>query len=780
MCEPNNMDYQSGIDIRTHIETLGKHKGFILVFFFSAALASLGSTYFVSERYQAATTIFYRPLDVSLLRQKEIETFGARTPTAPFKVISQTLRDAVRNEAVLRPVVEALKLDQEIEVEYDTWYERWYEKTKTFIKDRLKDLWQLLKYGRLVEQDPKVAAITGLSENVDIVTNRDSYIHVLKAKDKYPQRAARIVDLAGQGMVDWLRKQQQRQTEERVRQLEQRVTAKQAQILDLQDRRKKLLEDNDLVSISEETARALSNFYEMQLEDVRIRAQIQKKEREVAEYEQRTGGKANTYVQSEDIKNMRSAKTFGEIELEGLKAESSFMASSLKDLEDRLAKLPLLQQRLDMLDLQIASATREHEHLKDLYIEASAQITPAQSETRVLHAAAVPSAPVQPIKVYHVGLTALLSLFFAAGLAYLMDFVRSGPSNSLTKGKGDGNASQASTLAAVSKELRQTSQALKEFAREMAAEGGSLFLRRRDSLILAQSLDPGHAPAAIPLPLRKGSVFEQVMATGQPVLIEDIEHKVGVHSSGWKGYRDNSLLAFPLSSRTGETIGVVSLHNKAGGHFTQQDKERGIELQASKLSILAPSFEALAASLAQKVTEPVTDKVVGLGPKAFHLDEFAESLDAEGGSLFLRRQEELVLAQSLDPGHAPAAIPLPLRNGSVFERVMDAKEPLLIRNIGDGAEVQLSGWTGYKDRSSLVFPLVDESGEIAGIVSLHNKRSGPFTEKDKQRGVGLLAARISDKAPRRGMHPILRYPIIIACGAILAALVFYLLSKIGY
>ncbi|MHC4621843.1 MAG: GAF domain-containing protein, partial [Planctomycetota bacterium] len=554
-------------------------------FCFSAVLASLGLTYFVSEKYQAATTIFYRPMEVSLLRQKETESFGAPVPFAPFRVISQTLRDAVKNEAVLRPVVEALKLDEEIEVVWDTWYERWYHKSKSFIKARLLNLWELLKYGRLIEEEAKLKAIKRLRKNIDIETTKDSYIHILKVKDKYPQRAAKIVDRAGQVMVDWLRKQQQRQTEERVRQFEQRVASKQAQILDLQEQRKKLLEDNDLVSLSEETIRALSNLYEMRLEDIRIGAQIQKKEKEIAEYEQGIRAKPSGYVQSEDIKNMRSAKLFGEVELKGLKAESSFMASSVKDLEDHLAKLPSLQQRLEMLELQIASATREHEHLKDLYTEASAQVMPAQSETRVLHMAVVPSAPVQPIKVYHVGLTAVLAVLFATGLACVLDFLGTADDSG---GKSPDTRRMESPAPSSSGIFERASDILKELARDMNAEGGSIFLQQRKSLVLAHSLDPGHAPATIPLPPRKGSVFEQVMTSGQPVLIEDIARKDGVYSSGWKDYRDNSLLAFPLSGQTGKTVGIVSLHNKARGPFTQQDKERGTELLASQIAAETP------------------------------------------------------------------------------------------------------------------------------------------------------------------------------------------------
>jgi len=191
-------------DVQKFMEILAKRKVFILVFFLSATLTSLGLTYIVSERYQAAITILYHPAEASLLKLRERESFGAPVPFAPFSVISQTLRDAVRNNAVLQPVVEKLHLDQKIEVEYSTWYKRWYHKTKGFVKVLLGDAWQLLKHGRLIEEDPKIAAIRSLRENINIATTSDSYIHILIVKDKFPARAAKIVDLAGREMVKWL------------------------------------------------------------------------------------------------------------------------------------------------------------------------------------------------------------------------------------------------------------------------------------------------------------------------------------------------------------------------------------------------------------------------------------------------------------------------------------------------------------------------------------------------------------------------------------------------
>jgi PAS domain S-box-containing protein len=116
---------------------------------------------------------------------------------------------------------------------------------------------------------------------------------------------------------------------------------------------------------------------------------------------------------------------------------------------------------------------------------------------------------------------------------------------------------------------------LEEFAQNMAAEGGSLFLREREALVLVHSLDPGHAPGTITLPLRKGSIFEQALNAGEPVLIANIHQESDVEPSGWKGYKDGSLLVFPLQDDAGMVVGVLSLHNRTASSFTRQDQDLG-------------------------------------------------------------------------------------------------------------------------------------------------------------------------------------------------------------
>jgi PAS domain S-box-containing protein len=122
------------------------------------------------------------------------------------------------------------------------------------------------------------------------------------------------------------------------------------------------------------------------------------------------------------------------------------------------------------------------------------------------------------------------------------------------------------------------------------------------------------------------------------------------------------------------------------------------------------------------------------------LEKVARSMGAEGGSVYLREDDRLVLAHSLDPGHAPAVIPMPINANSVLGRIMEKAEAVLISDAASSDGLMLSGWSGYRDESLLALPLTGENNKIIGILSLHTKQQPPFTPQDRDVGRILLAA----------------------------------------
>jgi PAS domain S-box-containing protein len=112
------------------------------------------------------------------------------------------------------------------------------------------------------------------------------------------------------------------------------------------------------------------------------------------------------------------------------------------------------------------------------------------------------------------------------------------------------------------------------------------------------------------------------------------------------------------------------------------------------------------------------------------LERVATLMAAEGGNLFLCQEQGLELVATLEPGMAPTVLPFPLREGSVFDYAYRERRPVLAEDIRNAPDFALSGRDMYRDDSFIVFPLIDEANDVVGLLSLHNKKSPPFTHQD--------------------------------------------------
>lgn len=125
------------------------------------------------------------------------------------------------------------------------------------------------------------------------------------------------------------------------------------------------------------------------------------------------------------------------------------------------------------------------------------------------------------------------------------------------------------------------------------------------------------------------------------------------------------------------------------------------------------------------------------------LKEFSQHMKAEGGSIYLKKINGLHLLHSIEGNHATTFIPFPLPENSVFDRAVKAKKPVLQNNLGAGDPVTQSGWEGYKNTSVLVFPIQDETGDLAALITFHDRVSPPFKEQDIEIG-NILASYIGE------------------------------------
>lgn len=408
--------------------------GFICVFSFSSALSALGMTYVVSAKYEATTTLSYRPQEVTQMKPQEQKSFGAPVPMAPFKVIYQTLQALIKNQSLLRQLVLEFGLNvAEPRIYEGPFYYVWYRKAKDFLLDTGEDIIMVLKYGRVIKKDSVQEAMEKLAKNIKI-GNKESYVFYISIRDKNPQRAAALADRLADRLIDWLRDQDREPGEQKRDQLLDLREKKTSEIASIQSELKQLLAENHVASVQLEIEHVADQMAKLEMNLTQVDGDIQLHRAKLAIIREKletkktvadlmeTPGESTARLKPDDLKRLASERVIEEVELDGLEAKRRSLGSSINSLEKRRARLPALQMRREELKLHLENAERDLTQLNDSYQEANVRATGRASEGERLHPAAVPSTPVSPIKLYHVALSFFLALLVSTGLVYVLSY----------------------------------------------------------------------------------------------------------------------------------------------------------------------------------------------------------------------------------------------------------------------------------------------------------------------------------------------------------------------
>jgi len=432
---PGNTQLNQGdiVSIREILSVLLDQKTFILIFCLSAILTALALSYIASEKYESATTISFRPQEVIRLKAQESQAFGAPLPAPPFEMISQNLEELVRSENILRAVVIELNLDKEVKAPPGApWYVRIYRATKNFALELSSDIWMLLKHGRLIDEDPVSAATKALRKNITFI-DKGAYIFYIIVRDKYPRRAPMIVDSIASHLVEYLHNEQKTPGIAKKGQLKKLLDEKLAEIQSFKTELESLLTQNTIVSSSLEAEQSMARWSKLEIDRIQVEGEIEKIESRLADTEkiyaskrkQTSGNTSNEkplFIHPDDYKKLSSERLFAKIELNGLHAKQKSINTEIASLERVLKKLPAIQSRIDYLETRLDISKRDFLQITDAYQEALVRSTASLSEAEILHPATIPTIPVAPIKVYNVGLAALLSLFISIALVYLLTY----------------------------------------------------------------------------------------------------------------------------------------------------------------------------------------------------------------------------------------------------------------------------------------------------------------------------------------------------------------------
>lgn len=418
-----------------YLDPIRDQKAFIIVFVLSAMITSLALTYVASDKYQSSTRVFYQPTDTTSLGQpstSSAQAFGAPVPQAPFKIIGNTIEDVIKSAEIIQPVVLELNLHKPPGKDPNApWYEKLYDQAKDLAFEYGGYAQQILKFGRIIEEDPLMTAMGNLAEDIEIFS-QDSYIFEVRVRDKHPQRVAAIVDLLVLRLVEWLTEQDVGGGAAKRAQLAVLLDDTARKLSGLRIEVETLLGERDIVNIEQETSKGMEKLAALQIDRIRLSTEIAGHRATINELARRMSEsrKARTQRSStidvgspEDQRRMVSDKLFTEIELGAKLSEHASLEASISELQERLRMLPVAEAQLADLEMVLSALGREYVLLTEAHAEATVKATEDRAVAKVLYKAFVPNSPVAPIKIYHVGLAAGLSLSIAVGLVFLLTFL---------------------------------------------------------------------------------------------------------------------------------------------------------------------------------------------------------------------------------------------------------------------------------------------------------------------------------------------------------------------
>lgn len=411
------------------IHPIRAHLVFIAVFVLSAAITALALTFVYSERFVGETNTYFKPAELTRLAPQETRALGSPVPNTPFKVIGQTLEGLVKSDALLRQTVIDLKLDVPAVETFDgPWYRIAYKRAKNYLSEYGADVWSLLQHGRVIEENRTSTAIRDLRKNTKVLSE-DSYIFTVRTLAKTPELAAATANDLARRLIDLINGEDQDTASRRGQQLGQLRAQKLVELTNLEVSIRDLLASVNSASIDSEIEQSTARRSTLDLQRIDTAASLRQEESRAAEFANRLRGQApdtrprqSDRLGADDFNKLTSEKLAAENRAVGLRSRYEVLQRDADLLDARIQRLNLVRSETAVLSARLQSAKRDLVALTDSLQETAIKAGIVAGELRIQSPAQIPQFPVSPIKIYHVGLAAVLAAVFGAGMAVLLGY----------------------------------------------------------------------------------------------------------------------------------------------------------------------------------------------------------------------------------------------------------------------------------------------------------------------------------------------------------------------
>ncbi len=378
---------------------LRRHVFLIVALCIVTALAGYGVTFIsalIPEKYESSATVLVRPHDPIKIEPNNSGKEFLDFPVGQTPVVesaSKTYIQIIQSPTLIAEVVRELKLDQRPEAGPTGGFLGYIKSFYKYVTSNLKDAYAILKYGRLLKDDPFTTAVKDLSKGLMLKSYEDTYVFEIKYSDVDPQTAADVANTAARLFIKFMEDMGVSEAKDSAERLKNQLEQSRQKVMEARESLQKYKEAHGVFLYQPEYDEKLKVISDLTVELAKLDA---------------------TYANESLGANTIDATTYAK--------KRDRLLKVLKENQTDLASLPTVERELQQrqADVDVASATygTVAKDLKDAEIRSD-----VMPEARLISPAFVPQLPSRPRRDVFLGVSLLAGLFVGIALAFFLEYI---------------------------------------------------------------------------------------------------------------------------------------------------------------------------------------------------------------------------------------------------------------------------------------------------------------------------------------------------------------------
>jgi len=393
---------------------LRRHVFLIAVLFIVTTVAGYGLSFvssLIPERYDASAVLLVRPHQPIKITgsppNREFADFPVGN-TPVVEVASKTYIEIIKSPTLVGEVVRKLHLDKKKKAPVcGSIFGQINDCVKALfhsLGNYAKDTWTILKYGRLLKDDPFEKAVKDVTKNLTLKSYEDTYAFEIKFSGEDRKTAADVANTIAKLFIQFMSQMQSSEAKASADRLRNELKQSWQRLTNARERLQSYEESHGVFQTKSEYDAKLKVIGDLTVELAKLDANLAKLDETADAHSERGSSAADPPDNNPNaMKRARLRKILAE-----KKAE--------------LASLPKIEHGLQLRQSDVDVANTTYETVAKALNDAEIKIN-ALPEARMISPAVPPDLPSHPRHEYYLLISALTGLLVGVALAFFLEYI---------------------------------------------------------------------------------------------------------------------------------------------------------------------------------------------------------------------------------------------------------------------------------------------------------------------------------------------------------------------